>query len=358
MKKKMRQSRSIQKIFILGRPLLVVDQNSQDIRFIPRELIPPGSPAHFLAMEPFTILGISPHASYADISETAGTKAVAWFLVLPDTGEYAREQASLHNAVNILGNRQSCAQFRSFTRSYDQSRKSYSRSKIQRRFAHAIIGNATGLRKRQTIRNIQSGSILGVSLLVSLVMLIVVMTLPVGGVTILGFTLFANTLISAWGPFAIMPIAAVAGLGVLGAYWYKRHKDVFLELQGCLGLVMDHMEAMAYAIEDVFLLDGFRLFQEDSSVFRINKVRIQQDRDAIMSEFVERYVEVFVSRLSSMISERESTARMNAEQLFTFIADHPGEVQQCFQHAFSDLVIKMRAALLQLEAETTIRKVA
>jgi hypothetical protein len=357
-KKKISPGRGTSKAFMLGRPLLIVENSSQQIRFIPRKEIPPASPVHFPAKEPFTILGINPNASYSDVIEAASSKVNDWFSYLPDTGEYEREQASLRDALSILENRQSFTQYRSFARKYDQSRKELSRSRIQRMFAKTIISQAPELRKRQKIRDMQSGGILAVSLLVSIVLLIVVLTIPVGGVTILGLSLFANTLFIAWGPFAIIPIAALIGLGGLGAYWYKQYKDVFLDLQGYLGQVMDYVEAMAYAVEDIFLLDGFRLFQESSSEFCVNKERIQQDRDDFMSEFVKRYVEKFVIRLSSTISEYGSDQSMKTEQFFALLADHPGEVQQCFQHAFSDMVIEMQSVLLRLETGTTIGEMA
>jgi hypothetical protein len=352
MKIRMRQARGVPKSSMLGRELLLVDQNSQDIHLIPLEQIPPGSPFHFPAMEPFTILGIDPRASFTDTTETASSKAAAWFSGLPDTKEFAREQESLRKAASILGNRHSCTQYRSFARIYDKSRKRISRSRIERSFVKTIIGHAPGLRKRQTIKNMKSDGILSVSLLVSLVLLIVVLTVPVGGVTIFGYTLFAQTLIVAWGPFAIIPIVALAGLGGLGAYWYKKNEDVFLELQVYFRQVMDHMEAMAYAVEDIFLLHSFHLFQEDSSAFRINKTRIQQARDDFIFKFVERYVEEFVVRLSKMIQKYESDQRMSPEQFFMLLADHPGEVQQCFKHTFSELVIEKRTDLLQLEMDT------
>lgn len=187
-KKRKKQSQGATKVFMLGRPLLVVDYDLQDIRFIRRSQIPLGSPTHFFSLEPFTILGINPRVSYADITNTAIAKADIYCSSLPDKDEYAREKEALRNAVNILGNQQSCIQYRSFARKYDQSRQMLSGSKMERRFAKAIIGHAPGLRKLQTIRNSKSGGILAVSLLVSLVLLIVVLTIPVGGVAIFGFT--------------------------------------------------------------------------------------------------------------------------------------------------------------------------
>lgn len=350
-KKRKKQSQGATKVFMLGRPLLVVDYDLQDIRFIRRSQIPLGSPTHFFSLEPFTILGINPRVSYADITNTAIAKADIYCSSLPDKDEYAREKEALRNAVNILGNQQSCIQYRSFARKYDQSRQMLSGSKMERRFAKAIIGHAPGLRKLQTIRNSKSGGILAVSLLVSLVLLIVVLTIPVGGVAIFGFTFFASTLIAAWGPLAILPVVALVGLGGLGAYWYKQHKDVFVELQGYLGQILDYMEAMAYSVEDIFLMQGFRLFQRDPTAYRFDQERIQKTRDEFISDFVEKYVEAFVDRLSSMITEREIDENMNPEQFFEFLADNPGEVQQCFLLALSELMIEKRTTFYQLEAE-------
>ena len=250
--------RRSKKAFILGRPLLVLDHNSLTIRFYSRELIPPRSPIHFPATEPFTILGINPSHSYADTIESIRRKATEWHTVLPTTEEYGRESSAIHTAENILSDQRTFIRYQSFARKYDQSRKNLSRSKIHRQFAKAIISGTPALRKRQTIRNTQSGGILSVSLLVSIVLLIVVFTIPAGLVSILGFTLLADTIFVTWGPFALVPIATLAAVGTLGAYWYKQHKDVFVELQASLGQDMDYIEAMVYAIEDRYFMRQLR----------------------------------------------------------------------------------------------------
>lgn len=337
---------------ITGRPLLVVDPASKELRFLTRSEIPPAAPAHFLAMEPFTILGIDPSCSFDNATEIAAKRAVAWEQTIPDNVEYALEQASLRLATNILGDRQCYVQYLSFARqTYDRSRKSLSRYKIRRMFAHGVLARAPVLLKRQTIRNIQAGGIFGVSLLASLVLLLVVLTIPVGGVTILGFTVFATTLFTAWGPLAIMPIAALAALGGLAAFWYRKHHDILLDLQGCLGQVMEYMEAIACSAEDIFLLRSFRLFQLDSTEFRLDRRRIEQMRDAVLADFVKDYVGAFVNRLSSMISKAESGQRMMPERFFELLAAHPGEVRGCFERTLYELVVEKRANLLKIDSE-------
>ena len=168
MKMLLKTRRRSKKAFILGRPLLVLDHNSLTIRFYSRKLIPPRSPIHFPATEPFTILGINPSHSYADTIESIRRKATEWHAVLPTTEEYGRESSAIHTAENILSDQRTFIRYQSFARKYDQSRKNLSRSKIHRQFAKAIISGTPALRKRQTIRNTQSGGILSVSLLVSI----------------------------------------------------------------------------------------------------------------------------------------------------------------------------------------------
>ena len=94
---------------------------------------------------------------------------------------------------------------------------------------------------------------------------------------------------------------ALVALGGLGAYWYKQHKEVFVELQGCLGNVLEQMEALAYAVEDVFMLHEFHLYKKDSSRYKLREKDIRKRRDDILAEFVKRYVEVFTRKLSSMM---------------------------------------------------------
>lgn len=318
--------------------------------FLARQSIPPPHAVHFPATEPFTVLGISPRATYADVDRLSSSRSSLWLEHLCEEATFNRERQAISDAKSILGDRHSCTQYRSFARSYDKSRRPLSRGKLQRQFAHAVVSHAPALRKRQNLHDIRSGGIFGVSLLISIVLLIVVLTIPIGGLSIFGFTLFAQTLIAAWGPFAIIPAAALIALGGLGAYWYRQHKHIFKELQSYLAQVMDHMEAMAYSVEDRFLLLGFRLFQKDSTSFHVNKAQVQKARDAIMSEFVAQYTAAFVERLSMVVQETQQAAQMRVEDFFAFLAEHPAEVQNCFHSTFSELVINQPTASAQLEA--------
>jgi len=230
-------------------------------------------------------------------------------------------------------------------------KKHLSRASIQRRFAKAIVRLSPSLRNRQTIRDLQSGGIVGLSLLIATVLLVVVLTVPVGGVTILGLTLFAKTLIVAWGPLALIPIAALLALGGCGAFWYKKHKDVFRELQDYLCEVIEHMESMAYAIEDIFFLYSFQLFQEDSSVLHEKKSGIRKTCDDFMTQFISEYVDSFIDRLSRVATDQCGKGDMSPESFFQFLSLHPGETQQCFQQSFSGLLIDNKNSLLQLEAD-------
>ena len=344
------RKRKSSKAMILGRPFLVLDNNSLSIRFCSRDLIPPRSPAHFPATEPFTILGINPGHSYTDTIENMRRKTAEWLSVLPSTEEYRREADAIHTAEKILGDQRSFIRYKSFARRYDASRKNLSKSKIHRQFAKAIIRSTPILRKRQTIRTTQSGGILSISLLISIVLLVAVFTIPAGVVSLLGVTLLSETIFVTWGPFAIVPIATLAAIGALGAYWYKQHKDVFVELQTSLGQDMDYIEAMVYAIEDRYFMRSYELFQADSSRFVLKKRHIEKARDVIMADFIKKYVSAFVSRLTDMIRKSEAAETISADQFFAFLENNPGEVQQCFQYSLFDLADTVQDTTLLLES--------
>jgi hypothetical protein len=342
--------RKSSKAWILGRPLLIIDHHSLSIRFYSRELIPPRFPVHFPATEPFTVLGITPGHSYVDTIEIIRRKAAEWLSVLPTTEEYGRETAAIRTAENILGDKQAFMRYQSFARKYEESRKNLSKSKIHRQFAKSIIQSTPVLGKRQTIRTTQSGGILSVSLVVSILMLVAVFTIPVGVFSILGATLLSETIFLTWGPFALVPIATLVAVGALGAYWYKRHKDVIVELQASLGQVMDYVEAMVYAIEDRYFIRSYELFQAGSSSFVTKKKHIEKARDAIMADFIKKYVSAFVSRLADMIRKSEAADTISADQFFAFLENNPGEVQQCFQYSLFDLAEVVQDTTLLLES--------
>lgn len=348
---KNKKARHIQEPFMLGRQLIIVDPQSYVVRFLPRDQIPPQIPVHFPAKEPFTILGISSRLKPADVCTLARDKERAWLSCLIDVNEYEREVSAIHDAADILGDNRSCILYKAFAKKYHKGRTQLSRSKIQRNFISALITMAPVLKKRQTSRNIESGGIFATSLLVAIVMLIAVLTIPVGGISILGFSLFANSLFVAWGPAAIIPAIAFIALGGLGAYWYKQHKEVFVELQVCLGYVLEQMEALAYAVEDVFMLHEYHLYQDNSSNYKLREKDIRKRRDAILAKFVEHYVEVFTRKLSSMMSDGEEDQQMSPEQFFAFITNNPEEIRQCFHHSLSELLIENRNDLLTSEVK-------
>ena len=181
------KAKHVQEPFMLGRQLIIVDQQSYEVRFLPRDKVPPLSPVHFPAKEPFTILGISPGLKASDVSVLAREKETSWLRCLPDVKEYDREISAIHDAVNILCDNRSCTLYKAFAKTYDKGRAQLSRSKIQRNFISALITMAPVLKKRQTSRNIESGGIFATSLLVAIVMLIVVLTIPVAALVFSDF---------------------------------------------------------------------------------------------------------------------------------------------------------------------------
>ena len=340
----------VQETCMLGRSLLIIDPRSHDIRFLSRGEIPPQLPVHVVAQEPFTILDINPRLDCSDITEITRSKSISWLECLPDNDDYAREIKLIRDAASILGNTRSCIQYKAFAKQYyeerdrhtsKEKRDRHTRKGMHRSFFKAIIAAAPELKRRQTISEIKAGGIFATSLLVSLILLIVVLTIPVGGISISGYAFFASTLFAAWGPAAIIPILAIVGLGGLVAYWYKQHNEVFKELQGCLEQVMDHqMVAIAYAIDDYYMLEAFDLFKNSSSEYRMHKKEIEEERDTFMTECVENYVENFIECLASKITDNEDERKMTPEQFFIFLEKNPGEIRQCFQHSFSGIAAK------------------
>ena len=309
-----------------------------------RHEIVPSRPTHFPASEPYTILGLDPEDAYAAVNESASTKVELWSKVLVDHVEYARELSSLKHAVQILGNRESFFRYRSFVRKvYDPSRKEITSSRIQRMFAAAVVNCVPDLREQDTIRDIQAGSIFGLSVLIGLMLLIAVITIPVGGVVVFGTAFFAKTLLVAWGPWAILPALAVVAVGGAAVYWYREHRDVFDQLHVGLGKAMDQVEALAVALEDVFLLRGFQLFEKDAAQFRAWRKVADKERDSLVADFIKSYVRVFVDRLSSLIVGVEGSKKMGPEEFFSFLSEHPREVQACFLTSLYDLVSRQQS---------------
>lgn len=334
----------------MGRLLLLVDPDAEELRFVTRDEVPATRPVHFPASEPYTILGIDPDEGCVAVGELAPTKVDKWLRTLTDQGEYAREHASLRHALDILGNRESFFRYRGFVKKvYDPSRKAITRAKVQRMFAKAIVSCAPDLRRRETIREIQAGGIFGISVLIGLMLLIAVMTIPVGGVVVLGSPFFATTLFVAWGSWAILPALAVITVGGAATYWYRKHRDVFLEIHDSLGEVMQQIEALAAALEDVFLLQGFHLYEKDAAEFRQWRRGLEEKRNVVVTDFVRRYVSAFVECLSSVIANVESGKKMGPEEFFVFLAEHPSEVRICFRQTLYDLISRQQSAWPSIE---------
>lgn len=338
---------------ILGRPLLAADPVSCSISFLSRTDMPPLSPVHFQAKEPFTVLGVNPQDASSDISVQAVRQADAWLAILPRTPKYERERGAVQNAMSMLGQQQSIIQYRAFARKYEVSRKPFSRNSIQRGLARAIVSQSPLLRSKQKIRTVQSGGIFAVAFLMSLVLLIVILTLPVGGVAIMGYVIFSTTLIAAWGPAAIIPVLALLALGGVSAYLFKRYKDVFQELQAHLGQVLDYMESMAYAFEDNFFLREFKTHQQAPDEFKMHKKQMCDERTRHMSAFIDMYIRSFIDRLSELAKKWEGRENVTVDRFFALLADHPGEVRECFLQTLSKSVIEKGTCRLQLEAENT-----
>lgn len=325
---------------IIGRPLLVVDTSCGTFDFLSREAIPPVTPHRFHASEPFTILGINPISSFSDISALAQERGKSWHALLGKSTEFQRERTAIDSAVNILHESQSCAQYRAFAKSYACSRKRFSRKKICLKLARAVLNQSPALVTRQRIIDLKTGGIFSVPLLISIALLIAILTIPMGGVTILGIAFFASTIMAAWGPFAILPIVVLLALGGLGAYWYRQFNHVFCDLQDNLSRVIDIMEAMSHAVEDVFFLQEFKTFQSDSRRFRVNQRKIHDEISACIDSFIVDLIAAFIKRLSALVQRDEGQEKMTPEAFFTFLKSHPGELRECFQQTLSQVAGK------------------
>ena len=334
---------------IAGRPLLLADPLSEELHLVGRDGLPPPRQAHFVAGEPFTILGVDPTADHSEIAATASAKFDLWLKLLGDQAKYKREWKSLENAHRILSHRESLFRYRGFVKKvYDPSRKQVTLAKLQRSFAKAIVSCVPELRSRQTIHDVQAGVGFGFSVLIAAVLLVAVLTIPVGGVAILGFALFTKTLIIAWGPFAILPALAVMASGGLAAYWYHQHADVFRKIHEVLGEAFQQIGALGGAIEDVFLLRGFDLLEEDSTKFHGWRRQAEKKRDELLELFITKFVGAFVDQLVAVLSQAHQGKEMSAEEFFQFLADHPHEVRTSFKRALYVLVIEHQEEFLPL----------
>ena len=334
---------------IAGRRLLVADPLSEELQLLGRDGIPPPRQIHFIAREPFTILGIDPNTDHSAIAAAASSKFDEWLKVLADQSEYERERKSLENAHRILSHRESLFRYRGFVKKvYDPSRKQVTIGKLQRSFAKAIVSCVPELRSRQTLHDVKAGGGFGFSVLIAAVLLVAVLTIPVGGITVLGFTLFAKTLVVTWGPLAILPALAVLTTGGLAAYWYHQHADVFRKIHEVLGEAFQQIEALGAVIEDIFLLRGFDLFEKNSAEFRGWRRHAEKKRDELLELFITKFVGAFVDQLVAVLSQAHQGPEMSADEFFQFLTDHPHEVRSSFKRALYVLVRDDQEKLLQL----------
>ena len=336
---------------LIGRPLMVTGPDGRDMRFLSRTGIPPESPAHFTASEPFTVLGISPRASARDITALAGKRGRQWLALLPNTKKWDVERRTVRQAMDLLKDRSSCMEYRAFARSTSDPENRVSRDVLQRKIARMIVQEMPGLRDRQKIRDLKSGGLVGLSFLSSLVLLIVVLTLPVGGVTVLGLTVLTTTLIASWGPLALLPAAAILALGGLGAYYYKKHSQVFRELQSFMQEIIGRMEVMVQAAEDVFLLHAYRCYQEDRESFVNHYASVKKIHDRFLDERIRDWVRDLVGRLGSLMEEQSGGNKMRPEDFFSFLSDHPAEVHAVFEETAMKRITGVRTDLNQLDTD-------
>lgn len=327
---------------ILGRPLLVFDRSRCVSQFLSRNDIPSAFPMHCVASEPFTLMGINPDAKKSDIIKNARQSSEKWLTTLPNVPEYERERTGIKKAVEILSTEAIITQYRGFAKDYEQKRKKFSRDDIVSLIMKKIVSQSPTLRKRWRDGKRKSSGIFGSSFLVSIAFLIALFTVHVGGVTILGFTLFSTTLFAYLGPLALLPISVLLLFGGFMAHLYKQHTDVFRELHKYLSPVIVKIEAVAYAVEDVFFLQRFEVFRHDSTEIRKHQKEMYSYRDKFMKDFIGAYTEAFNKELSRLVQEHEGKEQMTADCFFSILRNHPGELEKCFQQPFVSQVTKLQ----------------
>jgi hypothetical protein len=336
---------------IAGRPLLLADPRAEELSFMVGDEIPPPLPVHFPASEPYTILGIDPETPHDAVASIASARAGAWLKVLAYHAEYERERASITAALQILGQRQTIFRYRSFIRTtYDPARTDVTPAKLQRAFAAAIISCAPELRRRQTLKDVQAGIGFGSSLLIAAVLLVGVVTVPIGGITLLGFPLFAKTALIAWGPIAILPALGVLSAGALAAYWYHQHADVFLQIHESLSEALQQIAALGAALDDVYLLRCFHLFERTPEEFHKQQRLAEQERNTVLEIFIGEFVRAFVDELVVSLSQVGLSTEMNSDELFQYLKDHPAEVRSCFKRVLYGTAVDPELKLLCLKS--------
>lgn len=313
----------------IGRPLLVRDETSARTHFLERDNVPPGYPCIFFAQEPFTVLGLSPQLSASDIADAAKIQSQKWKERLQTSNNPSRDNLIhiIEQAERILS--EQCFPYRAFAKKYASLGRCYSKTLIRKAFFKTLIKSAPSLRRRQTLRNLKIGGIFSIPLLVAITFLVVVLTIPVGGITILGYTLFAQTLFVIWGPFALIPVLALMATGGFGAYWYRKHKHVFQELAGHFHNNLRILEALAFAIEDFYLLQAFELKQKEPDTFRVNQRQIKKEISKHMDELVNGFIQEFIQNLSVFTAEHVGSDKMDIAKFYQLLEEHPGEVEKC-----------------------------
>jgi hypothetical protein len=180
--------------------------------------------------------------------------------------------------------------------------------------------------------------------------LVAVLTLPLGGLSILGYVLFAKTLFAAWGPLAFIPSFVLITIGGFSAYWYRKQKHVFQELVEYFQHNVRILEALAFAVEDSYLLQTFLLKQSEPDTFRVNQRAIKKAIATHMDKIIHGFLQDFIRNLAEFTEKHADSDKMDIRAFYQLLEDHPGEVEKCSEAALIRRLTVDRKTMLPVVA--------
>lgn len=338
---------------LIGRPLLVLHLKTYTWRFIRRSDIPPEEPCVFIAREPFTVLGIDPRTSRATIANLARQKQQEWIACMASKSVPARHRHAMttrvDQAVAILT--QDCLRYRAFARHYRAQLTQITPERIQKKVFHAILNAYPKLGKRDALHQMKGGGIFSGSMLAAAVLAIVVMSMPVGGFTLFGFTLFATTITASWGPLAFFPSLTIALLGAVGAYYYRRHRNVFREMRNALSFQLAYLEEVARSLEDHFMLALCASHKKENPAYvaHLKDLReyLPRQMDIITTELVNRAL----ARMAEVAAEISDSQRLTADTFLEGLGRNPELMREALGAAVTDQIEKWAGQSLNPKKE-------
>lgn len=337
----------------IGRPLLVWSFKANAWRFLRRSETPPNDPCLFIAREPFTILGIDPRASRKTIAAELTQKQRVWKLRTNSREIPAQYRAAMNGAIDdavaVLTN--DCLRYRAFARHYTAQLTQVTPERIQKKMFQAVLKSCPEMRKREALRKVKGGGIFSASMLAAFVLAIVIMSVPVGGFTIFGLTLFAATIIASWGPIALLPSLTIGVLGAVGAYYYRRHRNVFAELQAALGSQVAYLEEVGRSFEDRLMLSLYGCYVQDSRSYTAQLDQMRSQLVSQMDETIAQLVREAVSTISQLVTETTDAEHLTAETFLKGLGSNPDLMRQALATAVGSQMKELTTLKLSAKKE-------